>query len=97
MHISCTFNMYMYTTYYSTFWFVPDLDYENHKEPKDLKTVSGYMNRVQYLETRHHSTLNITKLRESDSAEYRFMFDGYEVKWGSSLPGTILTVTGNAC
>ncbi|XP_040893205.1 B-cell receptor CD22-like [Toxotes jaculatrix] len=39
------------------------------------------------------STLRITDLRDSDSAQYRFKFKTYWSEWQSGLPGTTLTVT----
>ncbi|XP_038559669.1 uncharacterized protein LOC119891811 [Micropterus salmoides] len=71
--ISCTYNSY--DTYIrSRFWFRPvrSLQWQNPSQPEDLSEDSQYAGRVQVLETeRGRSTLRITDLRESDSAEYR--------------------------
>ncbi|XP_045898565.1 B-cell receptor CD22-like, partial [Micropterus dolomieu] len=91
--ISCTYNSY--STYIrSKFWFSPErsLQWQNPSQPEDLSEDSQYAGRVQVLETeRGRSTLRITDLRESDSAEYHFT--AYTFEWRSSLPGTTLTVT----
>ncbi|CAK6983610.1 B-cell receptor CD22-like, partial [Scomber scombrus] len=92
--ISCT-----YTVYYgdfTSFWFSPDSSHrwQNHSQPEDLSKDSQYTGRVQVLKTeRGRSTLRISDLRESDSAQYHFTFKTYLFEWGSSLPGTTLTVT----
>ncbi|XP_045072683.1 uncharacterized protein LOC121555889 [Coregonus clupeaformis] len=60
----------------------------------DLSQDPEYAGRVKYLPTTDkHSTLRITDLRESDSAEYKFRFTITEVKWGYSFPGITLNVT----
>ncbi|XP_045931671.1 uncharacterized protein LOC123987100 [Micropterus dolomieu] len=93
--ISCTYNSY--ETIRSKFWFSPErsLQWQNPSQPEDLSEDSQYAGRVQVLETeRGRSTLRITDLRESDSAEYHFKFTAGSFEWRSSLPGTTLTVTG---
>ncbi|XP_045898899.1 uncharacterized protein LOC123966844, partial [Micropterus dolomieu] len=93
--ISCTYNSY-YTDIRSKFWFSPErsLQWQNPSQPEDLSEDSQYAGRVQVLETeRGRSTLRITDLRESDSAEYHFKFTAGSFEWRSSLPGTTLTVT----
>ncbi|XP_045920542.1 uncharacterized protein LOC123980287 [Micropterus dolomieu] len=96
VNISCTYNSYdTYIT--SKFWFSPEhsLQWQNPSQPEDLSEDSQYAGRVQVLETeRGRSTLRITDLRESDSAEYHFKFTAHTFEWRSSLPGTTLTVTG---
>ncbi|XP_038559315.1 uncharacterized protein LOC119891587 [Micropterus salmoides] len=93
--ISCTYNSY--STYIrSRFWFSPErsLQWQNPSQPEDLSEDSQHAGRVQVLETeRGRSTLRITDLRESDSAEYHFKFNTWSFEWRSSLPGTTLTVT----
>ncbi|XP_038557977.1 uncharacterized protein LOC119890656 [Micropterus salmoides] len=92
--ISCTYNSY--ETIRSKFWFSPErsLQWQNPSQPEDLSEDSQYAGRVQVLETeRGRSTLRITDLRESDSAEYHFKFTAGSFEWRSSLPGTTLTVT----
>uniref|UniRef100_A0A8K9V6A0 B-cell receptor CD22 n=1 Tax=Oncorhynchus mykiss TaxID=8022 RepID=A0A8K9V6A0_ONCMY len=60
----------------------------------DLIQDPEYAGRVKYHPTTDKgSTLRITDLRESDSAEYKFRFTTTEVKWGYSFPGTTLIVT----
>ncbi|XP_038568287.1 uncharacterized protein LOC119898164 isoform X2 [Micropterus salmoides] len=96
VNISCTYNSY-YTYIRSKFWFSPErsLQWQNPSQPEDLSKDSQYAGRVQVLETeRGRSTLRITDLRESDSAEYHFKFTAGSFEWRSSLPGTTLTVTG---
>uniref|UniRef100_A0A8C7MYF6 Ig-like domain-containing protein n=2 Tax=Oncorhynchus kisutch TaxID=8019 RepID=A0A8C7MYF6_ONCKI len=62
---------------------------------KDLSLNPEYADRVEYhRQTEKDSTLRITDLRESDSTEYKFKFTTDEARWGSSFPGTTLTVTG---
>ncbi|XP_045886854.1 B-cell receptor CD22-like [Micropterus dolomieu] len=93
--ISCTYNSY-YTYIRSKFWFRPERSHQwqNPSQPEDLSEDSQYAGRVQVLETeRGRSTLRITDLRESDSAEYHFTFTAGSFEWRSSLPGTTLTVT----
>uniref|UniRef100_UPI001445BFE3 B-cell receptor CD22-like n=1 Tax=Epinephelus lanceolatus TaxID=310571 RepID=UPI001445BFE3 len=68
--------------------------WQNPSQPEDLRKDSQYAGRVQVLETnRGRSTLRVTNLRESDSAQYHFKFTTPSFEWGSSLPGTTLTVT----
>ncbi|XP_034150166.1 uncharacterized protein LOC117594877 isoform X3 [Esox lucius] len=63
---------------------------------KDLNQDPEYAGRVEYHRTTDKdSTLTVTDLRESDSAEYKFRFTSNKVTWGYSFPGTTLTVTGN--
>uniref|UniRef100_A0AAY5KPC1 Ig-like domain-containing protein n=1 Tax=Esox lucius TaxID=8010 RepID=A0AAY5KPC1_ESOLU len=61
---------------------------------KDLIQDPEYAGRVEYHRTTDKdSTLTVTDLRESDSAEYKFRFTSNKVTWGYSFPGTTLTVT----
>ncbi|XP_044046472.1 B-cell receptor CD22-like isoform X3 [Siniperca chuatsi] len=94
--ISCTYNSYNNNSDKSTLWFSPERSHQwqNPSQPEDLSEDSQYAGRVQVLETeRGRSTLRITDLRESDSAEYRFKFKTGSFEWRSRLPGTTLTVT----
>ncbi|XP_026215370.1 titin-like [Anabas testudineus] len=94
VNISCTYNSYYEVT--SKFWFRPERgpQWKNPSQSEDLLTDSQYTGRVQVLETeRGRSTLRITDLRETDSAQYQFTFRTWSFEWGSSLPGTTLTVT----
>ncbi|XP_067355834.1 sialoadhesin-like [Channa argus] len=92
--ISCT-----YTSYYqvkSKFWFSPERSrqWQNLSQPEDLSKDSQYSGRVQVFETETGgSTLRITDLRDTDSAQYHFKFITWVFEWRSSLPGTTLTVT----
>ncbi|XP_033945283.1 uncharacterized protein [Pseudochaenichthys georgianus] len=91
--ISCTYsNAYVQ----SKFWFRPERSHQgqNPSQPEDLSEDSQYAGRVQILETRRgRSTLRISDLRDSDSAQYLFKFRTTSFEWGSDLPGTTLTVT----
>ncbi|XP_070771473.1 Fc receptor-like protein 2 [Enoplosus armatus] len=92
--ISCTYNSY--NSYgISTFWFSPERHHHWwHSQPDDLRKDPQYTRRVHVIAGRAgRSTLRITDLRESDSAEYRFKFSAGSFEWTSSLPGTTLTVT----
>uniref|UniRef100_A0A671W0D5 Immunoglobulin domain-containing protein n=1 Tax=Sparus aurata TaxID=8175 RepID=A0A671W0D5_SPAAU len=75
-----------------TFW----LTKLSGNTPVDLRTDSDYQDRVEYSCSEKSCTLRITDLRESDSAEYQFMFitkqpDGRY----TGSPGVTLRVTGN--
>uniref|UniRef100_A0A6Q2ZHQ6 Ig-like domain-containing protein n=1 Tax=Esox lucius TaxID=8010 RepID=A0A6Q2ZHQ6_ESOLU len=60
----------------------------------DLNQDPEYAGRVEYHRTTDKdSTLTVTDLRETDSAEYKFRFTTNKVTWGYSFPGTTLTVT----
>ncbi|XP_071059931.1 sialoadhesin-like isoform X2 [Pseudochaenichthys georgianus] len=93
--ISCSYNSYkVYVN--SKFWFSPERSHQgqNPSQPEDLSEDSQYEGRVQILDTeRGRSTLRISDLRDSDSAQYLFTFRTPSFEWGSDLPGTTLTVT----
>uniref|UniRef100_UPI003AAFEAC6 sialoadhesin-like n=1 Tax=Centroberyx gerrardi TaxID=166262 RepID=UPI003AAFEAC6 len=93
--ISCTYRSYdNYVE--SKFWFSPKHSHrwQDSSQPEDLSGDSEYARHVQRFEAeRGRSTLTITDLRESDSAEYRFKFKTQRFEWKSTLPGTTLTVT----
>ncbi|KAG7217891.1 hypothetical protein INR49_020793 [Caranx melampygus] len=92
--ISCSYSSYH--SIQSKFWFRPDssLYWQNPLDPVDLREDPQYSGRVEFLEPEtRRSTLRITDLTESDSAEYRFKFRTGQFDWGSDLPGTSLTVT----
>nr|XP_046234656.1 B-cell receptor CD22-like [Scatophagus argus] len=86
--ISCTYNRYnRYIR--SKLWFSPGRSLQ-WQSPSQLDS----QHRVQVLdEGGRRSTLRISDLRESDSAEYRFTFTAGSFEWGRSLPATTLTVT----
>uniref|UniRef100_A0AAZ1X4F6 Ig-like domain-containing protein n=1 Tax=Oreochromis aureus TaxID=47969 RepID=A0AAZ1X4F6_OREAU len=85
--ISSTYNSYE-SPIQSTSWF------RSGHGSEDLREDSQYAGRVEVIETeRGRSTLRIRDLTESDSAEYHFKFNTQSFEWGSSLPGTTLTVT----
>ncbi|XP_049895774.1 uncharacterized protein LOC126387285, partial [Epinephelus moara] len=93
--ISCTYSSYKYYVD-SKFWFSPERkdQWQNPSQPEDLSKDSQFAGRVQVIDTEGgRSTLRITDLRESDSAEYHFKFTTPSFEWRSSLPGTTLTVT----
>ncbi|XP_034062770.1 B-cell receptor CD22-like [Gymnodraco acuticeps] len=92
--ISCIYSSYESIT--DGFWFSPERYHQgqNPSQPEDLSEDSQYAGRVQILETeRGHSTLRISDLRDSDSAQYLFKFKTPSFEWRSDLPGTTLTVT----
>nr|XP_033481151.1 sialic acid-binding Ig-like lectin 12 [Epinephelus lanceolatus] len=79
---------------YEVFPAPSDCQWQNPSQPEDLSKDSQFAGRVQVIDTeRGRSTLRITDLRESDSAEYHFKFTSPSFEWRSSLPGTTLTVT----
>ncbi|XP_041789298.1 sialoadhesin-like isoform X2 [Chelmon rostratus] len=92
--ISCTYSSNGYDVD-SKFWFSPERSRQwlNPSQPEDLGGDSQYDGRVQVITERGRSTLRITDLTESDSAQYRFKFRTGSFEWTSSLPGTTLTVT----
>ncbi|XP_078022749.1 uncharacterized protein LOC144462556 [Epinephelus lanceolatus] len=93
--ISCTYSSYK-NHVESKFWFSPERkdQWGYPIQPADLSKDSQFAGRVQVIDTeRRRSTLRITDLRESDSAEYHFKFTAPSFEWRSSLPGTTLTVT----
>ncbi|XP_039901198.1 sialoadhesin-like [Simochromis diagramma] len=72
------------------FWFIRD----KNNEPVDLKTESEYRDRVEYQCENNDCTLRISDLRESDSAEYKFMLITNDPRGKySGVPGVTLTVT----
>ncbi|XP_067355379.1 uncharacterized protein [Channa argus] len=92
--ISCNYNGYYYVE--SKLWFRSELgrQWQNPSQPQDLSKDSQYSGRVQVSGTETgRSTLRITELRETDSAQYHFKFITQSFEWRSSLPGTTLTVT----
>ncbi|CAJ1052899.1 Down syndrome cell adhesion molecule-like protein Dscam2 [Xyrichtys novacula] len=94
--ISCSYNSYWGRA--SKFWFSPERSHQwkTETQPEDLRKDSKYEGRIGVLEAwGGQSILRISKLRESDSAEYRFKFKSMSFEWRSSLPGTNLTVTGS--
>ncbi|KAK2817454.1 hypothetical protein Q5P01_025645 [Channa striata] len=94
VNISCTYNSY--GRIISKFWFSSDRrhQWQNPSQPEDLRKDSQYSGRVQVSHTETgRSTLTITDLRETDSAQYHFTFRTWSFEWTSSLPGTTLTVT----
>ncbi|KAK0140398.1 B-cell receptor CD22 [Merluccius polli] len=91
VNISCTYSHPPDDKLYYTSWF----KWRANQKPSDLQTVSEYKGRVKYpVEETGRSTLRITDLRHTDSAEYRFTFETWYHEWKGSLHGTTLTVTG---
>ncbi|XP_059903278.1 uncharacterized protein LOC132454115 isoform X3 [Gadus macrocephalus] len=89
--ISCTYSTYRGLKLKEKYWYA----WSNNNEPTDLQKDSEYKGRVQYpVKERGGSTLKITDLRDTDSAEYRFKYKSKSHEWKSALHGTTLTVTG---
>ncbi|KAI9529202.1 hypothetical protein NQZ68_013509 [Dissostichus eleginoides] len=84
--ISCTYRSYEKNVK-SKFWFRPERSHQ------DLSKDSQYSGRVVVISPLRGSTLRISDLRDSDSAQYRFKFKTPSFEWRSDLPGTTLTVT----
>uniref|UniRef100_A0A671VY41 Ig-like domain-containing protein n=1 Tax=Sparus aurata TaxID=8175 RepID=A0A671VY41_SPAAU len=85
--ISCTYSSYQ--TIRSKFWFSPERSHQwqSPSQPEDLSEDSQFAGRVQVLESeRGRSTLRITDLTESDSAQYHFKYTTGSFEWRSSLP-----------
>ncbi|XP_070847622.1 B-cell receptor CD22-like [Chaetodon trifascialis] len=81
--ISCTYSSPKSIT--SKFWFSPG--------PTGHRYHPQFGDRRKEVETeRGRSTLRISDLRESDTAQYHFKFRAGSFEWRSSLPGTTLTV-----
>ncbi|XP_034391476.1 carcinoembryonic antigen-related cell adhesion molecule 5-like isoform X3 [Cyclopterus lumpus] len=74
----------------NTLWFTE----EEHGDPVDLEQDSEYAGRVEYRCSEKRCSLRIKNLRESDSAEYKFMFmtNQPDEKYTGS-PGVTLSVT----
>ncbi|KAK0137521.1 Sialic acid-binding Ig-like lectin 12 [Merluccius polli] len=71
VNISCTYSHPPDATLNSTYWF----KWRANQEPSDLQSDSEYEGRAEYpVEETGRSTLRITDLRVTDSAEYRFTF-----------------------
>ncbi|KAM3624015.1 uncharacterized protein V6R79_018129 [Siganus canaliculatus] len=78
----------------SKLWFIPGRGLQWQSPSQGPHTESQYGGRVQVLDPGSgRSTLRISDLRQSDSAQYRFRFKAGSFEWKSSLPGTTLTVT----
>ncbi|KAK0151779.1 B-cell receptor CD22 [Merluccius polli] len=89
--ISCTYSHPPDATLNYKSWF----KWRANQEPRDLQSDSEYEGRAEYpVEETGRSTLTITDLRVTDSAEYRFTFKTSYYEWKGILHGTTLTVTG---
>ncbi|KAL1005696.1 hypothetical protein UPYG_G00062510 [Umbra pygmaea] len=90
INISCSFK-------YPSWHVVKNITWFKRWETGAIKNVSQdpeYAGRVEYHQTTDKdSTLRITDLRLTDSAEYKFRFKTNATSWGYSYPGTTLTVT----
>ncbi|CAL8287789.1 unnamed protein product [Arctogadus glacialis] len=85
--ISCTYSRGLQLN--EEYWYA----WSNNNE--DLQKDSEYKGRVEYpVKEKGRSTLKITDLRDTDSAEYRFKYKSRSHEWKSALHGTTLTVTG---
>ncbi|XP_041641182.1 B-cell receptor CD22-like [Cheilinus undulatus] len=94
VNILCTYTSY--ENLQSKFWFSPDRSHQwkSGTEPEDLSKDPQYAGRVQISDTlNEQSSLRISELRESDSAQYHFKFKTAGLEWGNSFAGTTLTVT----
>ncbi|XP_060905429.1 B-cell receptor CD22-like isoform X3 [Labrus mixtus] len=92
--ISCTYNSY--GRIISKSWFSPGLSHHSgyHMRPEDLSRDPRYTGRLQVFDNEMgHTTLSISALNESDSAQYRFKFRTERSGWRSDVHGTTLTVT----
>ncbi|XP_041640073.1 uncharacterized protein LOC121507800 [Cheilinus undulatus] len=92
--ISCTYKKYGSVT--SKFWFTPhrSQSWRFPSTPEDLREDPPYAGRAQVLEKEGgHSTLRISDLKQSDSAQYHFKFKTQRLQWHNDLPATSLTVT----
>ncbi|KAK0146425.1 B-cell receptor CD22 [Merluccius polli] len=84
--IFCTYNSYEALSH--KYWF----KWRRYQQPWNLQTEYG--GRVEYpAEETGRSTLRITDLRDTDSAEYRFTFRSSSHEWKGTFHGTTLTVT----
>ncbi|XP_041640760.1 Down syndrome cell adhesion molecule-like protein Dscam2 [Cheilinus undulatus] len=80
----------------SKFWFTPhrSQSWRFPSTPEDLREDPQYAGRAQVLEKEGgHSTLRISDLKQSDSAQYHFKFKTQKLQWHNDLPATSLTVT----
>ncbi|XP_029949784.1 B-cell receptor CD22-like isoform X2 [Salarias fasciatus] len=67
---------------------------KNGDQPVDLQTEAQFAGRVTYESDKNHHNLTIKDLRESDSAEFSFMFTTNQPGGGAAgSPGVTLTVT----
>ncbi|KAI3353500.1 hypothetical protein L3Q82_020020 [Scortum barcoo] len=95
VEISCTYRYpsrinYLYTKVEETIWFTK----MNGYEPVDVRTDSEYSGRVEYHCDKNDCTLRIRDVRESDSAEYKFMFITNQPGGRfTGSPGVTLSVT----
>ncbi|KAK0146429.1 Hemicentin-1 [Merluccius polli] len=78
--ISCTYNSYSYNSYQAFIYYIYWFKWRDNQQPWDLQT--EYEGRVEYpAEETGRSTLRITDLRDTDSAEYRFTFKSSSHEW----------------
>ncbi|XP_041641181.1 B-cell receptor CD22-like isoform X2 [Cheilinus undulatus] len=78
------------TVVWRSFWFVK----MNGNNPLDLRNDPDYRGRVEYHFYNNSCTLRITNVRQSDSAEYRFMLMTNQPEGGvTGSPGVTLSVT----
>lgn len=80
----------------STSWFRTERGLQGRRRSPAMKTILQSGGRFQISTSRRTSTLRISNLEDSDSAEYQFQFQTPEFVWSSVLPGTGVTVTGTA-
>ncbi|XP_041640074.1 B-cell receptor CD22-like [Cheilinus undulatus] len=92
--ISCTYKNNR--SVISKFWFTPhrSQSWRFPSTPEDLREDPQYAGRAQVLEKEGgRSTLRISDLKQSDSAQYHFKFKTQRLQWHNDLPATSLTVT----
>ncbi|KAM9700088.1 myelin-associated glycoprotein-like [Menidia menidia] len=99
VEIGCRYN-YPYRTkkkvtkVYNTLWFRREKYLYSLYYPVDLSIDSFYKGRVQYLFGYKVCSVRITDLKQSDSAEYRFIFTtNQEGGYFTGSPGVFLSVT----
>ncbi|KAF4093306.1 hypothetical protein AMELA_G00000680, partial [Ameiurus melas] len=63
------------------------------KDFQDLKKVTQFINRVEYVKQDKSSTLKMKNLTKKDSGEYQLRFVTDDGKGISGKPGVILSVT----
>lgn len=92
LDLPCSFRKPDWHPMIEKFWFTKSESAGS--EPKDVTQSPEYASRVEYLgDKKKDCTLRIKNLRESDAAEYKFLFKTAHSAWGHVFPGTTLTLT----
>ncbi|KAL1005545.1 hypothetical protein UPYG_G00060500, partial [Umbra pygmaea] len=85
--IPCSYTYPSYHDVIKAFWFTK---WESGKEPEDLSLLPAYEGRIEYHgDKKNESTLRITDLRLTDTAQYRFRF----ISNGGRAAGTPVSLT----